>query len=254
MSQCTQGSTIEAIFGLTSTSTENVPSSSVGQFIWPIYQSIPAFASSFKNILKSNCMCFVPMAIDQDPYFRLARDFAGRLHKQGFIKPAAIHSEFLPALTGVESKMSSTEIASVIFLTDSPNQIKNKIKKHCFSGGAKTLEEHRIHGANLKKDVAFQYLLYFLDDDEKLADIAKKYSSGEMLTSEVKNVLIEIIQEFVSQHQQRISELNKETLDHFYNADKQFNNTRPIRESIALLTDEEYLKMGINFDRYFGTL
>jgi tryptophanyl-tRNA synthetase len=32
-----------------------------------------------------------------------------------------------------------------------------------------------------------------LDDDEKLEDIRQKYSKGEMLTGEVKQILIEVI-------------------------------------------------------------
>jgi tryptophanyl-tRNA synthetase len=32
-----------------------------------------------------------------------------------------------------------------------------------------------------------------LEDDDKLEDIRDKYSKGEMLTGEVKNVLIEVI-------------------------------------------------------------
>jgi tryptophanyl-tRNA synthetase len=39
--------------------------------------------------------CLVPCAIDQDPYFRMARDVAPRL---GHAKPALIESRFFPAL------------------------------------------------------------------------------------------------------------------------------------------------------------
>jgi len=43
--------------------------------------------------------CFVPQAIDQDPYFRLCRRVAEDLK---WPKPACIHSKFLPALQGWE--------------------------------------------------------------------------------------------------------------------------------------------------------
>jgi tryptophanyl-tRNA synthetase len=249
MNQRTKGSTIEAIFGLSS-STSGV---TVGQLAWPVYQSVPAFASSFKEILGENIFCLVPMAIDQDPYFRLARDFAGDMKKRGIIKPAVIHSEFLPALGGVESKMSSTVDSSVIFLTDTPNQIKNKINRHAFSGGGAKIEDQRSDGANLEKDVTFQYLLYFHDSDEELAEIARKYSSGEMLTSEIKAILVNEIQRFVAKHQELRLAVDKTVLDVFYSYEKTFNKTRPVRETIELSSDEEYSKMGINFDRYFGT-
>ena len=61
------------------------------------------------------------------------------------------------------------------------------------SGGQQTVEEHRRLGADLSIDIPYQYLTFFLDDDVKLEEIRVKYSKGEMLTGEVKNVLIEII-------------------------------------------------------------
>ena len=60
----------------------------------------------------------------QDPYFRMTRDVAPRL---GFFKPALLHSSFFPALQGPQSKMSASDASSSIFLTDTPNEIKNKV-------------------------------------------------------------------------------------------------------------------------------
>ena len=54
-------------------------------------------------------------------------------------------------------------------MTDTPNQIKNKINKHGFSGGQETEEEHRRLGGNPDVDVSYQYLTFMLDDDEELA-------------------------------------------------------------------------------------
>jgi tryptophanyl-tRNA synthetase len=251
MDHSTKASTIKAIFGLDSTN------ATVGQIGWPTCQSIPAFSSSFQKIFgkeHKSIFCLVPMAIDQDPYFRLARDFAGDMKKKGldFIKPAVIHSEFLPSLGGIENKMSSTVENTVVFLTDTDKQIKNKINKHAYSGGGETLELQRENGADLERDVSYQYLLYFLLEDDILQDIAKRYSSGEMLTGEIKSVLINKIQEFVSDHQRRKELVTDEIIDSFYD----FNNldrSRPVRDTIELLSDDEYNQMGINFDRYFGT-
>ena len=78
---------------------------------------------------------------------------------------------FFPSLHGVNGKMSSSDPTSTIFLTDTPNQIEKKIKSYAFSGGGKTLEEHKLFGANLEVDVAFQYLRFFLEDDDQLNDI-----------------------------------------------------------------------------------
>lgn len=61
----------------------------------------------------------------QDPYFRMTRDVAPRI---GYPKPALLHSTFFPALQGAQTKMSASDANSSIFLTDTPKQIKNKVK------------------------------------------------------------------------------------------------------------------------------
>jgi len=54
----------------------------------------------------------------------MTRDVAPRL---GHYKPALIHSSFLPALQGAQTKMSASDTNTCIFLTDTPKQIKNKV-------------------------------------------------------------------------------------------------------------------------------
>jgi len=98
----------------------------------------------------------------------MTRDVAPRL---GLPKPALIHSVFFPALQGAKSKMSASDPNSSIFLTDTPKQIKDKINKYAFSGGGQTVEEHRKNGANCDVDVSFQYMKFFMDDDERLDNI-----------------------------------------------------------------------------------
>jgi tryptophanyl-tRNA synthetase len=54
----------------------------------------------------------------------MTRDVAPRL---GYLKPALMHSTFFPALQGAQSKMSSSDDSSAIFVTDTPAQIKKKV-------------------------------------------------------------------------------------------------------------------------------
>lgn len=98
----------------------------------------------------------------------MTRDVAPRL---GQPKPALIHSVFFPALQGAKSKMSASDPNSSIFLTDTPKQIKDKINKYAFSGGGQTIEEHRKNGANCDVDVSYQYMKFFMDNDERLEKI-----------------------------------------------------------------------------------
>ena len=55
----------------------------------------------------------------------MTRDVAPRL---GFHKPALLHSSFFPALQGPQSKMSSSDASSSIFLTDTKEEITLKVR------------------------------------------------------------------------------------------------------------------------------
>jgi tryptophanyl-tRNA synthetase len=168
-------------------------STSIGMNFWPAIQNIPTFFEDSR--------CVIPAAIDQDPYWRIQRDIA---EKFGHKKTAAIHSKFIPALTGPEGKMSSSKPETAIMLDDGPEEVEKKIKKHAYSGGGDTLEEHREQGADLSVDTSFQWLRnLLLDDDERMREIAKKYSSGEMMTGEIKEILIEELNQFLEDHQGR---------------------------------------------------
>ncbi|MCX6749078.1 MAG: tryptophan--tRNA ligase [Candidatus Pacearchaeota archaeon] len=157
---------------------------------------------------------FIPVGIDQDPHIRIARDMASRYKDYQFLPIASTYHFFLPSLTG-SGKMSSSDETSFIAMTDSQEEIKRKINKYAFSGGQATIEEHRKKGGNPNVDVSFQYLkMFFEPDDKKLADIEKKYRSGEMLTGELKQILIEKIQKFLAEHQKK-RELAKKQIDKF---------------------------------------
>jgi tryptophanyl-tRNA synthetase len=149
----------------------------------------------------------------------MTRDIAERMNMK---KPCCIHSKFLPGLHGIQSKMSSSDPTSAIFLTDTPAQIKSKINKYAFSGGQETLELQRQLGANLAIDVPFHYLSFLLDDDAQLADIGAKYNKGELLTSEVKGILVDIVTKIVVAHQERKAKTTDEEL-------KEFMTPRPLK-------------------------
>jgi len=189
-------------------------SANIGKSAFPAVQACPSFSSTFRVPLRGapNMPCLIPCAIDQDAYFRMTRDVAPRM---GLHKPALVHSKFFPPLQGVGCKMNSTAgagtakagakgvVVSAVFLTDTPKEIKDKINKHAFSGGQETLELQRQLGANIGVDVSYEWLRFFLEDDERLAAIARDYSSGAMLTGEVKKELIGVLQELVAAHQER---------------------------------------------------
>jgi tryptophanyl-tRNA synthetase len=189
-------------------------SDNVGKSAFPAIQAAPSFSSSFPTIFgeNSNVMCLIPQAIDQDPYFRVTRDVAPRL---GYLKPALIHSKFFPSLQGHKTKMSGSVATSSIYVSDSPEEIDSKIMKHCFSGGKDNIEEHRKFGADLSVDVAYEYLRYMLEDDAMLESIGTRYARGELLTGEVKKILITELQNIVKNHKDNRAKVTDEMVRMF---------------------------------------
>lgn len=131
-----------------------------------------------------------------------------------FRKPALIHSKFFASLQGPKGKMSASDTNSAIFLTDTKAQISEKVNR-AFSGGQDTAELHRKLGANLEIDVPFQYLSFFLEDDEELAEIGSKYSKGEMLTGQVKKRLINLLWTLIQRHQEAREAVTDTMIDAF---------------------------------------
>jgi len=196
-------STVKASFGFND-------SNNIGSIFYTSMQAVPAFLPS---VLKGrNIPCLIPLGVDQDPHFRISRDVMPKL---GYYKPAILHNVFLPPLQGIGGKMAASAEETAIFTTDSPKQVEEKIKKHAFSGGQATIELQRKKGGNPDIDVSYQYLrMFFEPDDKKLKKIYQDYKSGKMLTSELKEILIEKINKFLAEHQKR-RELAKKQVDKF---------------------------------------
>lgn len=144
----------------------------------------------------------VPIAADQDPHVRLARDVAG---KAAFDvdKPAALLSKFLPTLDG-PGKMSSSSAVPAIELTDDRETVEEKVQTHAYSGGRSSLDAHREHGGDPEVDVAYQLLHYFFEhDDETLERLAEEYRAGDLLSGELKAYTAERIGDFLETHRDR---------------------------------------------------
>ncbi len=146
----------------------------------------------------------VPVGVDQDPHIRLTRDVASKYREQEFVKPASTYNKFMRGLQG--GKMSSSDPKSYIALTDSVEDAKKKIDQ-AKTGGKDTLEEHREKGADVEEDMVFELLAFHLiKDDEELARIREEYSSGEMLSGELKQIAKQKLEEFLVEHQRKREE------------------------------------------------
>lgn len=186
-------STAKAVFGFSG-------DTNIGLNFYPAYQTVPTFFEKKR--------CLIPCAIDQDPYWRVQRDIAEKI---GYKKTAAIHSKFLPPLTGIDGKMSASDADTAIWLEDDEKAVKKKINKYAFSGGKTTIEEHRRLGGDPNVDVSFQWLkILFENDDNELKKIETEYLSGKLLSGELKQILIEKINLFLTEHRKRKEKIDVE--------------------------------------------
>ncbi|MVT13236.1 MAG: tryptophan--tRNA ligase [Euryarchaeota archaeon] len=190
-------SLVKAVFGFRN-------DTNIGMIFYPAIQIVPTFFEKKR--------CLIPAAIDQDPYWRIQRDIAEGF---GYYKAAAIHNRFLPPLTGLEGKMSASIPETAIYLHDDEKTVRQKIMKYAFSGGQATVELHRKLGGNPDVDVSFQWLKYLFEpDDSKIKKIEEEYRSGNLLTGELKEILIEKINQFLEKHRSE-REKAKEKINEF---------------------------------------
>jgi tryptophanyl-tRNA synthetase len=76
--------------------------------------------------------------------------------------------------------------------------VEKKIKR-AFSGGQATVEEHRRLGGNPDIDVAYQYMMYFFEEDDAfLAELNSSFRSGALLAGEMKQHCIEAASQWMT--------------------------------------------------------
>ncbi len=182
-------STVKHTFGFTD-------STNVGAAFFPTLEISVAFLPT--ELYGEQVPVLIPTAIDQDPYFRLARDIADEL---GYPKPSTIYSKFIPGLTG-EDKMSASNPDSAIYVTDSEKDVRRKIM-NALTGGQPTAELQRKYGGDPDNCVVYKYHLLFQDSDEKVKRIYEDCKAGKLLCGECKAMLFERIREFMKEHNER---------------------------------------------------
>jgi tryptophanyl-tRNA synthetase len=184
-------STAKAVFGFTN-------ESNLGQIFFTSMQAVPAFLESVKK--KKNVPCLIPLGVDQDPHFRVARDVMPKL---GYYKPAIIHSKLLPSLLGPGMKMSASDPRSTIFTTDSEEVARKKIM-NAFTGQQPTAELQRKLGGNPEICSVCQYYYFlFEEDDKKVEEIFEAERNGSLLAGEHKADLAERVVKFLKEHQKK---------------------------------------------------
>jgi tryptophanyl-tRNA synthetase len=176
-------STAKAVFGFSN-------SSNIGMIGFPPVQGAPCFLPSI--IENKPTPVLIPAAIDQDPYWRVARDIAEKL---GYPKPAQIHSKFIPGLSS-GGKMSSSKPETALFTVDDPEILETKIK-NTFTGGQPTVALQRKLGGNADVCPVYWYLNYLFDTEKESRERYSDCTAGNLLCGECKGDMIKKIKPFI---------------------------------------------------------
>jgi tryptophanyl-tRNA synthetase len=126
-----------------------------------------------------NLNCLVVAGFDQFPYFSLAH----RVHRQLKTRHTVglLYSDLLPALKGPNSKASSSRPETAIFVSDSDELIRRKMR------GAFSSHHHPDH------DIAMCYIRVFLEDDKEYEDLRGKYHSGLLTSLQLKDYCAQLL-------------------------------------------------------------
>jgi tryptophanyl-tRNA synthetase len=175
----------------------------IGLHFYPAVQAahilFPQERHKIKNVL-------VPIGPDEDAHIRISRDIARRA---GYRLPAILHSFFLP---GIDGKKMSKSRNNAIYFSDSPEMIRKKVNK-AFSGGRDTAEEQRKHGADPDRDVSIFYLTKLFLNEKQGKRLISDYSSGKILTKDVKQRLSKELIKFTKDFQKRLKKVNLKKLE-----------------------------------------
>ncbi|AUV83747.1 tryptophan--tRNA ligase [Salinigranum rubrum] len=124
----------------------------------------------------------------------------------GFQMPSSLYHRFMTGLTG--GKMSSSIPASHISLLDDPAEGYEKVKS-ATTGGRDTAEEQRELGGEADKCPVYELYAYLLsgDDDDFAKRVYDECVGGERLCGDCKEQAARLMQDFLSEHQEKRAEV-----------------------------------------------
>ncbi len=188
-------SEIKAVYGHT-------PDQNIGLHFYPAVQAAHVIfpqTVGIPNVL-------VPIGPDEDSHLRVCRDIA---EKFGYVKPAVLHSVFMPGIDG--QKMSKSR-DNAIYLLDSTASIEKKIMS-AYSGGRTSVEEHRRLGGNPDVDVAYLYLKSYFLKPKEAKELYDDYKKGKLLSGELKKMLLGHVTKRVEEFQKRYNKVTIRDLE-----------------------------------------
>jgi tryptophanyl-tRNA synthetase len=150
----------------------------------------------------------IPVGIDQHPYILLARDIA---RKMKYTPPSELVFKFQNSLKNPYEKMSGSKPDTAIFLNDSPDVIRGKIKR-AYTGALTSLEAHKLLGGVPEACSVFSLLYFHHPDDGYVADIYRRYKKGTINMDELKKITSDFVIDIVDTHKkakEKVKEINQ---------------------------------------------
>jgi len=197
----------------------------------------PVLMASDILIYKANA---VPVGDDQLPHLEVTREVARKMNEKyelDFPEPDQFKTEghYVPSLTG-EGKMSKSVEGSYILLSDTQNEIREKLAKVPTDSGRGDKIPETGGVASLFA------LVELFETIEKKEDYKKQYTSDGIKYSELKSELAEAIYKELGPIQKRRTELEK---DEFYVDNVIQESAKKARDIAGQTLKEVKEKMGL---------
>ncbi|MFH1346835.1 MAG: tryptophan--tRNA ligase [Spirochaetota bacterium] len=137
---------------------------------------------------------FVPVGDDQDQHLEITRTLARKFNSKfgkTFIEPQGLHTETprVMSLANPEKKMSKSQPESCLFIDDSPEEIKNKIKRAVTDSGSEIKYDKKN-----KPAISNLLEIYSALSGNKIEKLENKFAGKNY--SALKNDLTELVIDF----------------------------------------------------------
>lgn len=163
------------------------------------FYNYPASQAADILLPKAN---LVPVGEDQLPHIELTREIArkfNRMYSHIFPIPTALVGR-VPRLVGIDGKAKmSKSLGNCIYLSDNREIIEKKVKK-MFTDPTRLKATDPGH---VEGNVVFTYLDAFHPDAAELESLKKKYVEGKIGDGELKRILAELLNTFLTPIRER---------------------------------------------------
>lgn len=150
---------------------------------------------------------FVPVGNDQDQHLEITRAIARKFNKKfgkTFIEPQAVHTKTprVMSLANPEKKMSKSQPEFCLFIDDSPEEIKNKIRRAVTDSGSEIKYDRKT-----KPAISNLLEIYSAISGETIPKLEKKFNNKNYST--LKNDLAEAVIKYFADFRKKKSGLIK---------------------------------------------